>query len=180
MRTGISILHGHLLTHLHSIFWRRLSTLVNAHGHVHLFRAILVAHKDAVFSRISHHDVVDRDGAALVLPGDGKLAVVGDLLVALEPDDLRIRRAIDKARQTQRLSKGCDGKDTRKVQLWSVKGPGLSVNRRFLTVHTFPSMMATASGIPFNTLARSGGEERTLTCLLPWFLFLYIEMINNL
>lgn len=98
-------LHGHLLAHLHSVLRRCLSTLVNAHGHIHLFRAVLVAHKDAVFSRISHHDVVDCDGAALVLPGDGKLALVEDLLVTLEPDDLWIWRAINKARQTQRLSK---------------------------------------------------------------------------
>lgn len=101
MSTCVSVPHGHLLTHLHSIFRRRLSTLVNAHGHVHLFGAILVAHKDAVFSRISHRDVVDRDGAALVFPGDGELAVVADLLVVLEPEDLRIRRAIDEAGQTQ-------------------------------------------------------------------------------
>lgn len=87
--------------------WRRLSTLINAHSHIHLFRAILVAHKDTVFSRIFHCDIVDRDGAALLFPGDGELALVENLLVALEPDDLWIRCAISEARQTQRL---CDGK----------------------------------------------------------------------
>lgn len=100
-----SILQAHLLTHLHSICRRCLSTFINAHSHIHLFRAVLVAHENAVFSRIFHLDIVDCDGAALVFPGDGKLALAGNLLVALEPDDLWIRCAINEARQTQRLSK---------------------------------------------------------------------------
>lgn len=42
------------------------------------------------------------------------------------------------------------------------------MNPSFLAAHTFPSMMATASGIPFNTLARSGGKGGTLmSCDLP-------------
>lgn len=78
--------------------------LVDAHGHIHRFRAVLVAHKDAVLSGICHVDVVDGDGAALGLLSDDELVLVSDLLVVAEPRDLRGRFAVDEARQAQRLA----------------------------------------------------------------------------
>lgn len=77
--------------------------LVNADGHVHRFSAKLVAHGDAVFSRVGHGDVVDGDGAAPGLLGDVELGVFSDLLVVPKPGDLRGGFAVDEARQTQRL-----------------------------------------------------------------------------
>jgi len=79
--------------------------LVDAHGHIHRFRAVLVAHKDAVLSGICHVDVVDGDGAALGLLSDDELVLVSDLLVVAEPRDLRGRFAVDEARQAQRLER---------------------------------------------------------------------------
>lgn len=78
--------------------------LVNAHGHINRFRAKLVAHKDAVFSRIFHADVVDRDGAALGLLCDGELGLVNDLPVVPKPEYLRGWFSVDEACQTQRLN----------------------------------------------------------------------------
>lgn len=80
--------------------------LVHAHGHADRFRAVLVAHKDAVLSRIFHVDVVYRDAAALGLLGDGKVILAEYLPVVTKPEDLRCWFAVNKARQTQRLKKG--------------------------------------------------------------------------
>lgn len=77
--------------------------LVHAHGHIDRLRTVLVAHKNAVFSRIFHFDIVDSDGAALVLLSDGELTLVNDLSVVSKPEDLWGWFAVDKARQTQRL-----------------------------------------------------------------------------
>lgn len=95
-----------VLTHLHSICWRLLPTLIDAHGHISRFRAMLVAHKDAVSSRIVHGDIVDSDAAALGFLSDGKLALANNLPVVPKPEDLRSWCTIDEACQTQRLRTG--------------------------------------------------------------------------
>lgn len=79
---------------------------VNAHCHINRFRAILVAHKDAVFSRIFQVDVIDVDSAALGLLSEGKMGLVNNLLVVPKPDDLWGWFTINEARQTQRLKRG--------------------------------------------------------------------------
>lgn len=80
--------------------------LVNAHSHIDCLRAILVAHKNAVFSRIFHVDVVDCDGAAFGLLSYGKLGLVNNLPVVTKPEDLWRWLTIDEACQTQRLRRG--------------------------------------------------------------------------
>lgn len=80
--------------------------LVNAHRHIDLFTAVLVAHHDAVFSRIFRLHVVDGDGADLGLLGDGELGLIKDLLVVPKPRDLWGWFTVDEARQTQRLKRG--------------------------------------------------------------------------
>lgn len=95
-----------VLTHLHSICWRLLPTLKDAHRHINRFRAMLVAHKDAVSSRIVHGDIVDSDAAALGFLSDGKLALVNNLPVVPKPEDLGSWCAVDEACQTQRLTTG--------------------------------------------------------------------------
>lgn len=77
---------------------------VYTHGYVNRFRSILVAHKNAVLSRIFHVDLVDCDGAAFGLLGDGKLGLVQDFPIVSEPEDLWSRFSIDEAREAQRLS----------------------------------------------------------------------------
>lgn len=94
------------LTHLYCIWWRLLPSLVDTHGHIDGLRAVLVAHKDAVFPRILHGDVVDRYAAALGLLGDDELALVEDLPVVPQPEDLRSWFAVKEAGQTQRLRTG--------------------------------------------------------------------------
>lgn len=78
--------------------------LVHAHGHVHCLGAELVAHEDAVLSRVFRVDLGDGDGAALVLLCDDELALTDELPVVPQPGDLRGRFAFDEARQTQRLA----------------------------------------------------------------------------
>lgn len=79
---------------------------VNTDGHINGFRAKLVAHKDAVFSRILHVDVVDSDGAALGFLRDGELVLVNNLPVVPQPEDLRGWITVDEASQAQRLKRG--------------------------------------------------------------------------
>lgn len=67
---------------------------------------MLVAHEDAVLSRVLHGDVIDGDAAALGLLGDGELPLVEDLPVVPQPEDFRGRLAVDKAGQAQRLDGG--------------------------------------------------------------------------
>lgn len=66
---------------------------------------MLVAHKDAVFSRIFCDDIVDSDAATLWFFTDGELALVNYLPVIPQPEDLWRWVAIDEACQTQRLKK---------------------------------------------------------------------------
>lgn len=80
--------------------------LVHAQSHINRLRAVLVAHKDAVFSRIFHFDIVDSDGAALRLFSDGKLVLVYNLPVVMKPEDLWGWFTFDEACQTQRLRRG--------------------------------------------------------------------------
>lgn len=95
-----------VLTHHHCVCWWYLSMLVNTHGHINRFRAILVAHTDAVFSRIFQCDVVDGDGAACGLFSDGKMGLINNLPVVPKPHDLWVWLALDEARQTQSLRTG--------------------------------------------------------------------------
>lgn len=94
------------LTHLYCVGWRLLPALVDTHGHIDGLRAVLVAHKDAVFPRILHRDVVDSYAAALGLLGDDELALVKELPVVPQPEDLRSWFAVNEAGQTQRLMTG--------------------------------------------------------------------------
>lgn len=94
------------LKHLHCISRRFLSLLVDAHGHIGRFRPVVVAHKNAVLSRVFSVDLVDGDGAAFGLLGDGEPSLIEDLPVVTKPEDLRGRVAIDEARQAQRLKRG--------------------------------------------------------------------------
>lgn len=80
--------------------------LENAHSNINRFRAKVVAHKDAVFPRICHGDVVDGHGAALGLLCDGELDLVHNLLVVTKPDDLWVRTTVDEACETQSLKIG--------------------------------------------------------------------------
>lgn len=89
---------------------------VYAHGHINRFRSVLVAHKNAVLSRIFHVDLVDGDGAALGLLGDGKLGLVQDFAIIPEPEDLWSRFSIDEAREAERLRKTEDDQPYR----WSI------------------------------------------------------------
>lgn len=66
---------------------------------------MLVAHKDAVFSRIFCDDIVDSDAATLWFLNDGELALVDYLPVIPQPGDLWRWFTIDEACQTQRLKK---------------------------------------------------------------------------
>lgn len=91
------------LTHHYCVWWRLLASLVDTHGHIHGLRAVLVAHKDAVFARILHGDDVDGYAAALGLLGDDELALVKELPVVPQPEDLRSWIAVNEAGQTQRL-----------------------------------------------------------------------------
>lgn len=92
-----------VLTHLHGICRGLLPTFVHAHGHLNGLRAVLVAYKDAVFSRVFHADVVDSYGAALGIFGDGEVVLVDELPVVTKPEALWCRVAFDEACQTQRL-----------------------------------------------------------------------------
>lgn len=94
------------LAHLHRVGRRLLPTLVDADGHVGRLRAVLVAHKDAVLAGVLHGDVIDGDAAALGLLGDDELALVEDLPVVPQPEDLWGRLAIDEAGQAQGLDGG--------------------------------------------------------------------------
>lgn len=94
-----------VLTHLYSIYWGLLTTLIDTHGHINSFGPMLVAHKDAVFSRILCDDIVDSDAATLWFLTDGELALVNYLLVIPQPGDLWRWFTIDEACQTQRLKK---------------------------------------------------------------------------
>lgn len=67
---------------------------------------MLVAHEDAVLAGVLHGDIVDGDAAALRLLGDDELALVEDLPVVPQPEDLRRRLAVDEAGQAQRLGGG--------------------------------------------------------------------------
>lgn len=87
---------------------------VNAHCHIHSFRSMLVAHIDAVLSRIIHVDVVDSDRAALWLLSDGKMSLVNNLPVITKPEDLWGWIAVDEARQAKRLALH-DGDNIRKT-----------------------------------------------------------------
>lgn len=80
--------------------------LVHAHCHINRLTAILVAHKDAVFSRIFRLDIVDSDGAALGLFSDGELGLVKNLFVIVEPEDLWRGFTFDEACQAQGLRRG--------------------------------------------------------------------------
>lgn len=94
------------LAHLHRVGRRLLPALVDADGHVGRLRAVLVAHEDAVLAGVLHGDFVDGDAAALGLLGDDELALVEDLPVVPQPEDLRCRLAVDEAGQAQRLDGG--------------------------------------------------------------------------
>lgn len=79
--------------------------LVNTHGHVNRFRAVLVAYKDAVLSRIFHVDIVYSDAAALGRLSDYKVILAEYLPIVTKPEDLWGWFAINVARQTQRLKR---------------------------------------------------------------------------
>lgn len=64
---------------------------------------MFVLHRNAVLSRIFSVDLVDGDGAAFGLFGDGEPSLIEDLPVVTEPEDVWGRVAVDEARQTQRL-----------------------------------------------------------------------------
>lgn len=128
--------------------------LVHAHCHVDSLRAVLVTHKNAVFSRIFRIDAVDSEGATLVLLCDDELILVNDLSVVSKPGDLRTWITVDEARQTQGLRMKKDS---------AAMTPKLLLELAVNTVQdvmfswkcrTLPSMIATASGRPFVTLAR--------------------------
>lgn len=80
--------------------------LVNAHSHIDCLGAIMIADKNAVFSRILHVNVVDSDGAACGLLCYGKLVLVNNLSVVTKPEDLWCWLTINEARQTQSLRRG--------------------------------------------------------------------------
>lgn len=80
--------------------------LINTHGHIDRFTAILVAYKDAVVAGVFHSDFVDGEGAALGLLGDVVL-VSGDYFsVIFQPEHLWRWISVGKAGETQGLLEG--------------------------------------------------------------------------
>lgn len=81
---------------------------VHTDGYFDCLRAELVTYKDAVFSRILHADIVDSDGAAFGLFGDGVVVLVDELPVVTKPEALWCRVPLDEACQAQRLRRECE------------------------------------------------------------------------
>lgn len=123
--------------------------LVNTHGHVNRFRAVLVAYKDAVLSRIFHVDIVYSDAAALGRLSDYKVILAEYLPIVTKPEDLWGWFAINVARQTQRLKRR-----SKQDMKWQVTERS-TYTQDLNSYCTLPSIMATTSGRPFVTLARS-------------------------
>lgn len=147
-----------VLTHIHCISGRLLALPVHTQGHINSFRAVLVAHKDAVLSRIFHGDLVDSDGGALGLLSDGKLSLIKDFSIIAKPEDLRSRVAINEASQTQWLRSGQNKNDCQ----WKMSEVFITIVI-YWQCFTLPSMIATTSGSPFITLARSANQQGTLS-----------------
>lgn len=81
-----------------------LALPVHADGDLHELAAVLVAHVDAVFSRVVGGDLVDQQAGELAaLEGDLGVLVTGDLLLVLKPGDLGGRLAEHGAGQAERL-----------------------------------------------------------------------------